>query len=117
MSSKVRQTEEGLDSLKTGHDTLTAHMNTMNRELASVKAEQDTLTSNVDTINREFASVKTGQDTLTVHMNTMNRKLTSVQAKQNDLALQNQQGNYSHAQDLVTTEGMLSVFSEVTVHA
>ena len=48
MSSKVYQTEEGLNALKTGQDNLTSHVNTMSRELTSVQIQQKSLCNQVD---------------------------------------------------------------------
>ena len=48
MSSKVHRTEEGLESLKTRHDTLSSHVDTIDRELTSVRTKNKELSYQVD---------------------------------------------------------------------
>ena len=58
MSSKVHQTEEGLNALQTGQGTLTSHVNTMNRELTSVRTQQKDLSDRVD---RDLTAIRNQQ--------------------------------------------------------
>ena len=48
LSSRVDLTEDGMNVLRTGQDTLASHVSTMNSELTSVQTKQKDLSDRVD---------------------------------------------------------------------
>ena len=86
LTSHVDTVDKEVASLRTGQETLTSHVDTVDKEVASLRTGQETLTSHVDTVDKEVASLRTGQETLTSQVATIDRELTYARSRHEDLS-------------------------------